>query len=55
MSLPNTYELEHEVLPEIRRTILAVDDLAARDVLFGLLALVHDLAGEVGRLKEATR
>lgn len=54
MSLPNQYDLDHLVLPEIRNAIRDAEGGNPRDVagaLFGLLALVHDLADEVIRLK----
>lgn len=53
MAVPNAYELERELLPEIRRQIVYVEDLATRQVLFSLLGLVHDLAAELAREREA--
>jgi hypothetical protein len=47
MSLPTHYELEHEVLPMIRRDIVDVDDKHVQAALFSLLGLVHDLADEL--------
>ena len=52
MSVPNTYELEHEVLPQIRKQIVYVEDIATRNVLFSLLGLVHDLAAELARTEQ---
>ena len=51
MTVPTTHELERELLPEIRRQIVYVDDLATRQVLFSLLGLVHDLAAELAQEK----
>ena len=52
MSIPNTYDLERELLPELRRQILFVENLATRAALFSLLGLVHDLASELARERE---
>jgi hypothetical protein len=51
-AVPNTYELERDVLPALRRSILNVEDLATRHALYSLLALVHDLAAELNRIRE---
>jgi len=45
------YELEKEILPEIRRDIVMINDEQTRTALFSLLGLVHDLAEELERTK----
>lgn len=49
MATPSLYELEHEVLPEVRKAILQIEDWKTQQALFGLLALVHDLAIKAAR------
>jgi hypothetical protein len=52
MTLPNAYELNREVLPPIRRQVLAIADRDTQDILFSLLGLIHDLVEEVDGLKQ---
>lgn len=55
MSLPTTYELEQELLPEIRSQIGGIADERTRQALFSLLGLVHDLAAELAHEREWQR
>jgi len=48
----SAYEIQHEILPEIRRQILEVNDPKAQDALFTLLALVEETTGALYGLIE---